>query len=166
MIVRSYKPSDLERVITVYREAIHSLAAPHYTAAQLAAWAPQKMDAEKWRQRLATIHVLAAEGDGIVAGFLSYEQNGHIDLLFTHPAFARQGVATLLYREAEAALRAAGVLKVFTEASLAARPFFERHGFRVDAEEFAECRGEQLRRFRMSKSLTAHVSSRSSPRRH
>jgi len=156
MIVRPFQPSDLDQVIGVYRDAIHTLAAPFYTSDQLAAWAPPHMDPEKWRVRLAAVRALIADnGSGVVAGFLTYDLAGHLDMLFTRPSFARQGIATRLYQDAEADLRRAAISSIFTEASLAARPFFERMGFHVDAEEFAECRGQQLRRFRMSKQVPA-----------
>jgi len=45
------------------------------------------------------------------------------------------------------------VSKVTTHVSLAARAFFDRHGFQVDAEECVECRGTYLRRFAMHKAL-------------
>ena len=150
---RPYEPSDLGQVIALYGASIHSLAAPFYTPEQLAAWAPANPDVGRWQQRLAPLHTIVAEQDGVIIGFASYELNGHFDLLFTHPAFARQGVATRLYRHVESALRAAGVARVFTEASLAARPFFERCGFRVDAEQVVECRGAQLRRYAMHKQI-------------
>ena len=153
MTLRPFQPSDLEQLIGVYRAAIHTLAAPFYTPAELSAWAPPTMDPDRWRQRLATVRAMVADEDGLVAGFLAYELTGHIDMLFILPPFARQGLATRLYAEVEAELRKATVSRVFVEASLAARPFFEHVGFRVDAEEFAECRGQKLRRFRMSKTI-------------
>lgn len=155
MNLRSFQPRDLEQIIGVYQAAIHTLAAPFYTVDELSAWAPRYMDADKWRQRLATVRVIVAEEDGIVAGFLTYDLTGHIDMLFTNPRFARRGVATRLYSDAETELRKVPVSTVFTEASLAARPFFERQEFQVDAEEFSECRGQKLRRFRMSKRIEA-----------
>lgn len=153
VIERPFEPRDLEQVMSVYREAIHSLAAPFYTAEELAAWAPRNQDVGRWRQRLDGLHTVVAEHDKVVAGFATYALDGHLDLLFTHPAFARQGVATGLYNRVESALRAARVSRVFTEGSLAARAFFERHGFSIDAEEFVECRGARLRRYIMHKNL-------------
>jgi len=153
MNLRPYAPTDLLRVVEVFGSSIHSLAAPFYTAEQLSAWAPTAPDIAGWERRLEALHTVIAEQNDIIAGFASYEDDGHLDLLFTHPAFARRGVATRLYLQVESALRTAQVAKIFTEASLAARPFFENHGFQVDAEELVERRGVQLRRFAMHKKI-------------
>jgi putative acetyltransferase len=130
------------------------LAASYYSPEQLAAWAPIPPDKDRWQERLADLHTIVVESDGLVAGFVSYTDTGYLDFLFTHPAFARRGVASRLYRRTESALRAAGVPAITTHASLAARPFFDRHGFQLDREECVECRGTFLRRFAMHKALT------------
>jgi putative acetyltransferase len=151
---RLYEPTDLPNVIGVYTASIRSLAAPFYSPEQIAAWAPATPDVERWQQRLATLHTIVADCDGVLAGFASYNLDGYLDLLFTHPTFARRGIATRLYFRVESALRSSGSAKIFTHASLAARPFFDRHGFQVDAEECVECRGEYLRRYAMHKEIS------------
>jgi putative acetyltransferase len=150
---RLYEPGDLPRVVEVYTASIRSLAAPYYSPEQIAAWAPAVHDAAHWQQRLTRLHTIVAESDGVLAGFASYTDEGYLDFLFTHPAFARRGVATRLYQRVESALRALGICGVTTHASLAARPFFDRQGFQIDAEECVECRGVYLRRFAMHKQL-------------
>jgi putative acetyltransferase len=155
MIQRPYQPRDLAGIMEVYTASIQVLAAPFYSGEQISAWAPTKPDVEPWKQRLARLHTIVAEADGFLAGFVSYTSQGYLDFLFTHPKMARRGVATRLYLEVESTLRDGGVRKISTHASLAARPFFDRHGFQVDAEESAECRGAYLRRFSMHKLLHA-----------
>ena len=151
---RLYTPSDLASVVEVYTTSIRSLAAPFYSSEQISAWAPATPDVERWQKRLASLHTFVAECDGVLSGFASYGHDGYLDLLFTHPAFARRGVATRLYLRVESALRSESCPRVFTHASLAARPFFEHHGFILDAEEFVDCRGTFLRRFAMHKMMS------------
>src|SRR5262249_22767416 len=141
------------RVAEIYTAAIHSLAAPFYSPEQLAAWAPPNRDLERWHERLAGLQTLVAEEDGALAAFASWKSNGYLDFLFTHPRFARRGVATGLYLEIERALHEAAVPKVSVHASLAARSFFERQGFQFEAKESVECRGVYLQRFKMLKVL-------------
>ena len=120
----------------IYTASIRSLAASYYSPEQIAAWAPVPPDAARWQERLSHLHTIVAESDSVLACFASYTHDGYLDFLFTHPTFARRGVATSLYH-----------------ASLAARPFFDGHGFQVDAEQCVECRGAYLRRFAMHKQL-------------
>jgi putative acetyltransferase len=150
---RQYESTDLSRVIETYTASIRSLAAPFYSPEQLAAWAPIPQDEARWRERLSALHILVVEADGFLAGFASYTHAGYLDFLFTHPAFARRGVASSLYHSVESALLTLGAPTVTTHASLAARVFFDHHGFQLDAEERVECRGIFLRRFAMHKPL-------------
>lgn len=136
-----------------YTASIRALAAAYYSPEQVAAWAPVPPDPTLWQERLAQLQTIVAESDGVLAGFASYTHAGYLDFLFTHPAFARRGVASKLYRCVESTLRAAGVPGITAHVSLAARPFFDRHGFKLDAEECVECRGAYLRRFAMHKPL-------------
>ena len=150
---RPYESTDLPKVMEIYTASIRSLAAAYYSPEQIAAWAPVPPDAARWQERLAQLHTIVAELDGVLAGFASYTHDGYLDFLFTHPTFARRGIASSLYRRVESALRAAGAPGVTAHVSLAARPFFDRHGFELDAEEWVECRGVYLRRFAMHKPL-------------
>jgi putative acetyltransferase len=131
----------------------------HYDAAQRKAWAPQLPNLGIWEVRLRPLKVLvaqeaeAAQDSNKLLGFVGYEEDGHIDLMFTSPLAARRGVASQLLGRAEAALRGLGVAQLFTEASLLGRPFFARQGFTVKEEQHIELRGAQFRRFAMVKAL-------------
>lgn len=153
MNIRSFESSDLAEIAQLFTDAVHVGAARDYDAAQRSAWAPIPADTEFWQARLAKVHTLIAERDARMLGFISYEDDGHIDLLFTSPNCTRQGVASALYERVEAALRAQGVRELFTEASLVARPFFERHEFGVTEQEVVRRRDVDFIRFRMRKTL-------------
>ncbi len=159
-MIRQYREADAEAVAVLFTESVHRLACSHYDQAQLAAWAPRPPDLPGWSARLSLLKTLVAEVNLQLAGFVSYEQNGHIVLLYVSPEHARRGVASALYRQAEAALIAGGVAEIFTEASLVARPFFERCGFRVAEEQCVQRRGSTFRRYGMRKgSLSARAPS-------
>jgi putative acetyltransferase len=151
--IRPYAASDLTAVVELITDAVHVGAADQYTTAQRSAWAPIPPDLEYWRTRLDGVHMLVAELDSQLIGVISYEDDGHIDLLYTSPAFVRKGIASALYDRAEAALRTKGARELFTEASLIARPFFARQGFELVEEEVVTRRGVELARLRMRKTL-------------
>ena len=151
--LRPSRPDDLEPLVQMFTDSVHVLARPFYDDAQRAAWAPGHADLDEWRARLAGISVLVAEERGVLAGFIGYAPNGHVALLYTASHAARRGIASNLYGHVESEWRAAGVPRAFSEVSLAARPFFERQGFAVLAEETVERRGAIFRRFQMAKEL-------------
>ncbi len=151
---RRYREEDFHAVLALFGESVRTLGRLAYSAAQCAAWAPEPPDEALWRERLAGLQTLVMDDRGRLLGFLSYsESEGMIDLLYTAPGCERRGVASALYQTAEARLLGQGVCLLRTKASLLARPFFERHGFLVDAEENAAVRGLVFRRFAMSKAL-------------
>ena len=68
---------------------------------------------------MAGRRTLVAEEGGEVVGFTELEGDGYLDML---------------YEAIERAARDQGSSRIFTEASITARPFFERRGFRVVRE--------------------------------
>jgi putative acetyltransferase len=154
MKIRQYQQTDLEPVASLFTESVHLLAVGAYDAEQRMAWAPQPLRLDFWRERLSHLTTLVAEIGGELAGFISYEDSGHIDLLYTAPAHVRSGIATALYGKVENVLGSLGVDELFTQASLVARPFFERQGFRIVDEQRVVLDSVSLQRYAMRKSLT------------
>lgn len=153
--LRPYQPHDLSAIVALFQASVSQLTTEHYDAAQRQAWSPEVADLQAWQARLASIELLIAEDDGAVAGFIGFSLNGHIDLLFTAPSFARQGVASALYAAAEHRLRAAGVPELHTEASLVAQAFFAGQGFSVQQAQTVARGAVMLPRMLMRKTLEA-----------
>lgn len=141
-------------IAALFFDSVHGLAAKSYTPEQCLAWAPQSLgvapDLEQWRSRLASLETLVADFGGVIGGFISYTSNGYIELLYTSPAYSRQGVASKLYTTVRQRLSSQGITNFSTAASIVARPFFERMGFRVVEAQVVERNGVQLRRFAMT----------------
>lgn len=57
----------------------------------------------------------------------------HIDHLYCRPDRVGTGIGSAIYAELEAAAMAAGIERLFVEASEAARRLLERRGFTIDA---------------------------------
>lgn len=149
--VRVYQSTDLEAVIAIFLGAIREIASKDYDAAQIEAWA--QVDRDAWaKRRLSRPTWVALIGDAVV-GFTDLEPDGHLDMMFVHPAHQGVGVASALVETVEAAAHAQGVTRLFTEASITARPFFEARGFSVVASQRVEKRGQTLNNFRMQKRL-------------
>ena len=153
--IRKYRIQDLSPVVRLFTDSVHELTAGAYDETQRYAWASRTPHLDTWRERLESLETLVAEEGSDLAGFISYEKDGHIDLVFTAPNYARRGIASALYHEAEQQLKGLGVKELKTEASVVARPFFERHGFEVVDEQRVTVRGAQFLRYLMHKKLDA-----------
>jgi putative acetyltransferase len=153
--IRPYASADLPTLVALFTASVHTLGAQHYGPEQLAAWAPRPPNLEAWRQRLEGLTTLVADDALGPCGFIAWEDDGHIELLYTAPRCARRGVATRLVQEAEDALSAVGVTVFSTEASLGAWPFFETQGFTVVEPQTVTRRGATFTRFLMKKENTA-----------
>jgi len=155
LTIRKYRIQDLSPVVRLFTDSVHELTAAASAETQRYAWASRTRNLDTWQQRLDAMETLVAEEGSALAGFISYEPNGTIDLVFTAPNFARKGIASALYNEAEQQLKERGVQELHTESSVVARPFFESHGFEVVEEQRVTVRGAQFLRFNMRKQLKA-----------
>lgn len=149
--VRSYRPDDLDAAIAIFLGAVRESAARDYDPAQIDAWA--RVDPEKWAARRNNRPTWIAELGAKPVGFADLEPDGHLDMMYVHPAHQRMGIATALLSRVETAARGQGLSRIFTEASITARPFFESRGFRLLAAQTVALRGQSFVNFRMEKLL-------------
>jgi putative acetyltransferase len=151
--LRDYRPEDAADLVALFRASVHELARADYTPQRLDAWAPAQLDAERFGARWVRALTWVAELDGAAAGFASLEYDGHVDMLYVHPTKARRGVARALLEHLERTARALPLERLYTEASITARPLFEAQGFRLLAPQTVVVNGQGMRNYRMDKAL-------------
>ena len=152
LTLRRMRPGEERRLYEVLRSAVIRGTVGHYDEAQRRAWAPSR-PFEGWHDRLAMAECFVAVSDGLIVGFLSVTPAGHVDLAYVLPELHGTGIGHRLLERAEQEMRLTGVARMTTEASLAAKPFFARHGWVAEREETVVRSGQKLRRFRMYKVL-------------
>jgi len=153
MRIRAARPGDLPDLVTLFRETVHALGRGHYTPQELAAWAPADLRPEDWAPRLARNTAIVAEEGGEPLGFAELSPEGAVDMLYVRKDRQGRGIASALLAELEAAARAAGLIRLTTNASRVAKPFFLARGFAVVAPQQVERRGISIENFRMEKTL-------------
>jgi putative acetyltransferase len=151
--VRAYVPEDCGTLATLYRRSIRELAGNDYTPEQIFAWAPDRLDMERFAAKLVSRPTFVAEIGGAAAGFTDLEPDGHIDLFFVNPDHARRGVARALLDHVIARAREQKLTRLYAEVSRTARPVFERHDFTLLGAQEVEIRGQKLQNFRMERRL-------------
>lgn len=148
MTLRPYRTGDLAAIAALFYESVHTLCRGDYTTEQLGAWATGPIDEGAWDASFRAHHTLVAEENGVLLGFAEMAEDGYLDRLYVHPAHTKKGVATALVNALEAACPAA---QFTTHASMTARPFFEKRGYRVEQEQQVVRRGVTLTNFIMKK---------------
>lgn len=155
ILIRRYKPSDLDALIDLFRGSVRRIARRDYTEEQVIAWAPDDIDREARAKRHSSKPTWVAEIDGVFAGYAALEPNGHLDCLYVHADYQRIGVASTLLCQLEASAKEQGLTWLYSEVSITARPFFERRGFRVITAQTVALRGQQFINYRMEKLLNS-----------
>ncbi|OWV75057.1 acetyltransferase [Rhizobium sp. R339] len=150
MLIRPYAPDDVDATIEIFLRSIREVSSKDYSAAQIDAWAKVE-DRSLWAERRTSRPAWIAEIGGEPVGFSDLTGDGCLDMMFVHPEFQGVGVATRLLRRVEEEALRLGYGRIYTEASRTARPFFERHRFRMVARQIVEKRGQSLENFLMEK---------------
>ena len=154
MVIRPYASADLEQVLALFYNTVHYINCRDYSSTQLDAWAPAAPDKERWASSLSAHAAWVAELNGTLTGFADLDIPSHyLDRLYVHKDFQRQGVASALCSELERTARSHGLLQLHTEASITARPFFERRGYRVIRAQHKPLRGQMFLNYVMEKEL-------------
>lgn len=83
----------------------------------------------------------------IIAGFGDIDKTGYFDRLFVHPDYQGKGIAIAICNRLELAVQE----NIVTHASITARPFFEKRGYRMVKEQQVERQGVFLTNFVMIK---------------
>jgi putative acetyltransferase len=151
--IRRYTPGDLAGLIVLFRDTVRRINRRDYSQAQVMAWAPDEIDAQQWARRFGHKAVWVADLEGTPVGFVDVARDGQIDMLYVHADHQGRGIASRLLATVEAGARAHGLLRLFTEASITARPFFERRGFRVLAPQRAVRWAQEFLNYRMDKQI-------------
>ncbi|MDX2096705.1 MAG: GNAT family N-acetyltransferase [Leptolyngbyaceae cyanobacterium bins.59] len=151
--IRLFRPQDTEQVAHLFHGTVREVNVQDYSVEQVKAWAPDDLYFRKWSEVCSSRFTYVAEDQNTIAGFGELEANGHIDCFYCHKNYQRCGIGRLIYEAIESKARELQISQLFVEASITAKPFFERMGFLVLAEQRVERRGIVFVNYRMEKSL-------------
>ena len=158
MKIRTYQPEDCKTLIELFYNTVHTVNAADYTEQQLDAWADGNIDYAAWNQSLQEHMTLVAvmppeKESGIeqIVGFADMDSTGYLDRLYVHKDFQRHRIASELCDRLEQAVDAENFT---THASITAKPFFEKRGYKVVREQQVERKGILLTNYVMKKVRT------------
>lgn len=147
MQLRRYKQSDCRELAELFYNTVHTVNAADYNNEQLNAWATGQVDLEAWNKSLQEHYSIVAVDKGIIVGFGDIDQTGYLDRLYVHADYQGRGIATAICNKLEQSVSG----KIVTHASVTAKPFFEKRGYKVIKEQSVERQGVFLTNYVMEK---------------
>lgn len=102
---------------------------------------------EKWNQSLQEHFSIVAVDNEIIVGFGDIDKDGYLDRLFVHADYQGKRIATAICNQLEQAV----VGKIITHASITAKSFFEKRGYKIIKKQEVERQGIFLTNFVMEK---------------
>jgi putative acetyltransferase len=153
MIIRRFELRDTEQIGQLFHDTIRIVNLGDYTQRQVEAWAPADVHFRNWAEVCSSRCTFVAEKGGMIVGFGELEVTGHIDRFYVHHQHQRQGVGSSIYAAIEAEARKLNLPRLFTEASITARPFFDSMGYQVVQEQTVTCRGQDFTNYVMEKRI-------------
>lgn len=150
MLIRKYKSADVSEMARLFYETVHAINIRDYTQEQLNQWASGVIDLEKWSESFLEHLTYVAIENNIIVGFGDIDKNGYLDRLFVHKEFQGRGIATVICDKLE---KSTGAERVIVHASITAKPFFEKRGYRIIRRQKVERKGVFLINYLMEKLL-------------
>lgn len=148
MMIRKYRVSDCEELAKLFYETVHTVNAKDYTEEQLNVWATGSVNLDAWNKSFTEHYTVVAVEDDLIVGFGDMDDTGYPDRLYVHKDYQNRGVAAMICNELEHVSEAD---KFSTHASVTAKPFFEKRGYKVVKEQQVERGGVLLTNYVMEK---------------
>jgi putative acetyltransferase len=151
MQIRLFRTEDAKQIAQLFHDTVRQVNICHYSNAQVKAWAPDNIYFRNWVEVCNEKFTYVADEGGKILGFGELEINGHIGCFYCHKDYQRCGVGSQIYRAIEAKALELNLQCLFTEASITAKPFFQKMEFLVVKKQQISCRGELFINYVMKK---------------
>lgn len=151
MNIRPADIGDIDEILSLFYDTITSICSNDYNKYQIAVWASSANNRQKWVDRLSKQYFLVAELRDQIVGFGSIEKGEYLDLLYVHKDFQNRGAGKSLLIELEYESQKLNKPFIYANVSITAKPFFEKHGFRLVKEQKNLVKDIEIINFRMIK---------------
>ena len=146
--------TDIEEIQSLYRNTVLVINRRDYSQAEVEDWASCGDDLSKIEDMIKTHYfIVAVNRQSEIVGFSSITPQGYLHSMFVHKDFQGKGIATMLLEEIERYAITAGIVRITSEVSLTARPFFEKKGYVVEGEQKRKANQLSLTNFRMAREV-------------
>ncbi len=151
-IIRAALQSDAVELKNLFQNTVLAINRRDYSQAEVEDWASCGDDLSNIENMIKTHYfIVAVNQQSEIVGFSSITSQGYLHSMFVHKDFQGEGIATMLLNEIEQYAITAGIMRITSEVSLTARPFFEKKGYIVEEEQKRKANQLSLTNFWMAK---------------
>ena len=151
-IVRAALQSDAVELKNLFQNTVLAINRRDYSQAEVEDWASCGDDLSNIEDMIKTHYFIVAINQQLeIVGFSSISPQGYLHSMFVHKDFQGEGIATMLLNEIEQYAITNGIIRITSEVSLTARPFFEKKGYIVEEEQKRKANQLSLTNFWMAK---------------
>ena len=153
-IIKVAKKSDIVELKDLFQNTILMINRCDYSQAEVEDWASCGDNLSEIEDMIKTHYfIVAVNQQAEIVGFSSITPQGYLHSMFVHKDFQGKGIATILLEEIERYAITTGIIRITSEVSLTARPFFEKRGYIVEKEQKRKANQLSLTNFWMQKTI-------------
>lgn len=153
--IRIARLSDASKLKDLFQNTVLTINKRDYSKAEVEDWASCGDNLSNIEEMIKTHYfIVAVNQQSQIVGFSSITPQGYLHSMFVHKDFQDKGIATMLLEEIERYAISNGIMRITSEVSLTARPFFEKKGYIVEKEQKRKANQLSLINFWMAKELT------------
>ena len=151
-IIKAALESDAVELKNLFQNTVLAINRRDYSQAEVEDWASCGDDLSNIEDMIKTHYfIVAVNQQSEIVGFSSITPQGYLHSMFVHKDFQGEGIATMLLNEIEQYAITNGIMRITSEVSLTARPFFEKKGYIVEEEQKRKANQLSLTNFWMAK---------------
>lgn len=134
----------------MFYETVHAVNIKDYTEQQVNVWATGNINLEEWDTSFRKHLTYVATKNDLIVGFGDIDETGYLDKLFVHKDFQGRGIATVICDHLENGIKTQCII---VHASITAKLFFEKRGYKVIRPQKVERQGIFLKNYIMVKNV-------------
>ena len=152
--IREAQQTDTIALKELFQNTVLAVNSKDYSQAEVEDWASCGDDLSNIEEMIKTHYfIVAVNQQSQIVGFSSITSQGYLHSMFVHKDFQGKGIATMLLEEIERYAITAGIMRITSEVSLTARPFFEKKGYIVKEEQKRKANQLSLTNFWMAREM-------------
>lgn len=144
-----YSHNDISEICNMFCDTVRNINKRDYMPEQIDAWAGG-IDKDKWNKSLSEHYSLEVKVLGKIAAFGDIDGE-YLDRLYVHKDFQGLGYGKMILDSLEEHAIQSGYRKIRTCASITAKGFFEKYGYRVIRRQQVERKDVLLTNYVMEK---------------